>query len=1279
MGDESRSGNIGIYAKPNADGYQWILIKTLKCPPVYEPFDAPKLHQDVEQDNKVNMLITTIIGRDNEIKNVNFQLLTKFGLSMDSKSEWMSLIAAHPQLFDVTAYRRKLVLERLIVELKLWSTEWIHRILEEKVKNKPMLQWLVEDRKVARLHDHYRVYMSRFKVQHSALLNRRWLTFEENTKMQGQPGFNNRQENCFEQTQYTAGDIVIDPNIPAVPGAVRQITINNSNLFGDRPVVLQEFDLKHDDDYFSDDFADAICFDGKTVFLNFIPSDSYSFHIGQELRCRDSFYGKISRITSDGVCLKCVVNDVAFIRWIKKSDIPSECVLNFRYRDDLKNYKFVATKGQKDAAYISDQEIRTFTDLEKFSIDFKGEQVCMCAKPKEGHYRWEYLQSLNAPSDSNLGHIPTALLVDGVDNASSLNHFFSWLKLRIQPITDSKTMLSQFGLHRHQRAQWMRVIALHPQLFDMTAYRGRLCVERVIEELDLFSVDVVLRILREKHHDGRQMIQYLVEDRTVECLNDHYRVATSGFKISFISELLNRTWLRFQINRERIRYERVDLSAVEKTKYFIDDAAYALDTAVETINMMDVPRQLGYNRELFGDHKINIPFVVAKTAKLKNPPWHVSSQSPSDLSSWFQTTIKQKDSTPFELVVPNKSRNHHSSKNLLEKGTKQSYYQRSDDWIIFENVTKGAVPTMVVVLNNSDSNALKSMKIFGSDTALKSMKIFGSADGEVFEEWIHIVHILGTSAISQLIQLDQASVYYAWLRRFKYFRLCSMETYRSTYVKFYEFELRGVVLDTEQRASPSEFADVLSIDKHSKIVMSTEVTATDLMLKKIEFQLGNQWINVMVSRVTADKVCVKWTDGTFILFRWIQRNDIPMKLRLCVKSRWQICYHSFTAVIDKDGGTDLLSPTRAYTFDDDEDFGLPLSDLFASSRDPRTVSIYAKPRIEEGNFCLIKELQCNKTQFSKFAVKNVFHIDEKLTSKSRRFEVLAASNIIISKKGGVDVSSPGLNTDSKKVMVHEAALNYGGYVSGYNENGGAIVLISGGDVVNCGTLTCTASNEKKNVGGVIYINVDGVFENKGTINCGENGLVVITCSEFKNSGRIIPNPKVHYKNNTKENRTALKQLTAKNGSKRIKLRISDHKGRSPDALLEDGTGEHYNGETFFGRRGQSNGNYITFRTQSGTRIYPTSVAIRNYCGREGLKTVQIEGSTDGMQFEKWTSIGNIRNEHNHLQSFAVDPVAGYFAWERAYTYFKIKVMQNHDDYGTRFYEFRINGMDGKSD
>ena len=133
---------IGIYAKPRYGEYEWVRIKAIKLQSVNESLHTTRVQQeDEDRVTATDKLVAALLGTLFEIRNSK-HALRSLGLRAEEKSEWIQFVTPHPLLFQTTAYRRKLVIERLIVEIKLWRTEWIHRILEQKMKNKPMIQWV---------------------------------------------------------------------------------------------------------------------------------------------------------------------------------------------------------------------------------------------------------------------------------------------------------------------------------------------------------------------------------------------------------------------------------------------------------------------------------------------------------------------------------------------------------------------------------------------------------------------------------------------------------------------------------------------------------------------------------------------------------------------------------------------------------------------------------------------------------------------------------------------------------------------------------------------------------------------------------------------------------------------------------------------------------------------------------------------------------------------------------------------------------------------------------
>ena len=110
-------------------------------------------------------------------------------------------------------------------------------------------------------------------------------------------------------------------------------------------------------------------------------------------------------------------------------------------------------------------------------------------------------------------------------------------------------------------------------------------------------------------------------------------------------------------------------------------------------------------------------------------------------------------------------------------------------------------------------------------------------------------------------------------------------------------------------------------------------------------------------------------------------------------------------------------------------------------------------------------------------------------------------------------------------------------VSGYKINEGVtgqICLISAGNVVNQGTLSCDTLNGGKAIKSTIYVDAKGAFKNEGMIN-GETGSVHIECTRYVNTGVISPAPNVIIKNAELNAKQVFRDMTQRENQ--IKLNI----------------------------------------------------------------------------------------------------------------------------------------------
>ena len=1252
------------------------------------------------------------------LQRVSFEIIdrTKFvqkcGMDLDRRSEWMQDITAHPLLFAVTRYRRKLIIERLIVELKLWSTEWIHRILEEKMMDKPMLEWLVEDRKMTKLHDHYRIYKS-LSVQSSALLKRRWLRFNMKSEMDGKPGFGGSDDSCFKRTRYEADGVPLSPSTTAVTTVVHQITITNTTLFGPKCIVLHEFE-NDDDDYVSEEFADALRCDGEVVFINPIPSTTYSFCVGQEVQFEDGTIGRINRTTSGAVCVKFGANNVSYFRWIERERVPMELILMFRHRKELHNYRFAVTATEQDAQHISKADAYGCHNFEKFGIPCNSlklheedtlfiyatlNSVYLCeekSRSNSAEYGWTCLKQIKY---SQCARVDDSLSRFGNDFQSKVNHFVRWLRENANKVQDANGILCHFGLELSTSSEWMPLIAHHSHLFSITAYLRQSVIERLLKEFDLWSHDMIYRLIR-RIKEGELLIKWLLNNLFVKRLYDVWRAFTAGFHLIHHSELLGKTWLEFEMYEKEseiidiLGVEFADDSSLDETTYILNDVVHPMNTTTRTICVTGIPQQICRNETLFGDYDINTNLMSFNNKT--EPIWSVSMSVSRDHLTWYRNTVAPRQHFPLSLnVLKHNSELHpenHSRykentgpRNLLLHGTLREYFYESKSWIVFEKLTLDAVPTVIVILNYYEDG----------DDALKSMKIFGSADDEVYEEWIRIDDLLKTDKKLQCFELDSESIYFAWSRRFRYFRLCSMQSFNGYCGRFFEVRIEGISLQHEQYVDTTgsmNFVDALNLNENYEIVIRPAVEDRFENARKLEIQQDGSWINVKVSRENEDKICVKWGDGDLLSYLWIKRSDIPTKLRFDINFREQISELIFSVAIGAEQTVHSLPHTKEISFESEEEFVIPLNELTVYSNNPDTVCLYVKPQEdrEEFEFEEVKRLKCGKELFTSFVINDSFFIDCRFMIKPAtrgKFEVFAASDIIIQKSGTVQVSCCASERDSTSdsvILVNKE------FVGDTEVKGGFICLVSGGNVLNEGNVSCSASNPKVVGGGAMYIDTDGVFENKGIIDCGEEGFVHIKCSEFKNDGLIIPDPKVTYKD-IKDNQKAIEQMTETGKLEEIRLTIWDHRGHRES---DEGPGnlvDRYKYKESYCSRScldTSNNDWIIFRNGKESRTCPMTIEIRNATSEQALKTVTIEGSADGIKFDDWIRIPYISNEsefawdlrrdESHTsarQVFTVGPLARRFAWERAFRYFKLNVLANYGDEYNRFYEFRMTGID----
>ena len=437
-----------------------------------------------------------------------------------------------------------------------------------------------------------------------------------------------------------------------------------------------------------------------------------------------------------------------------------------------------------------------------------------------------------------------------------------------------------------------------------------------------------------------------------------------------------------------------------------------------------------------------------------------------------------------------------------------------------------------------------------------------------------------------------------------------------------------------------------------------------------------------------EQICIKLCRNDASEFQWFGK----MKCR--PEGHYEISKYIFAARAGSKDDSDNMMDLTEFTFVDINEFAIPTHLLVALSNSPDAVHIYAKPKGKDAEYDHIKTIQYNleSLHFSRYFVNQMgpFSIDKIMSvdpySASLRgggqCQVVTSSMVIISKNGGIDASNCGLPPNVQQ--PNGSVLKFGGYIGGgvtevKGVGGGIICMVAGGDVLNEGALICTASDETQFSGGAIHIETDGVFENRGRIDGGEGANIEIRCVRFVNEGQLTPTPNVVI-SAAKSVKSYIKSLNEKLKEEQIKLEYHSHRGHHTNSdkyhiknVLEKGTSSVYQCLNV----GPPKEDWFVFRIENGRRFIPKRIAIRNHGGGGwALKKISIAGKSDNDEdeFKDWLQISNIRKSSD-LQSFPVDQLSGYFAWERGFSFIRINVLDNYgSSTNNAFYEFRVYGL-----
>ena len=561
---------------------------------------------DDDSDILMNHFIQSLISRESPIikKDAFYKQL---GVGLDA--EWMHSICEHELLFEKTECKGMRVVDRLVTELNLVEPDLVLKLWEKKHDEKSELEYMVTDLGAIQLSDHYQVLTSKFKIDHfSPLLNRTWLQFT-----------GNHDDKRIKETEYAINGESANTTACSVKGQVTRIEVKNAALLGKRFVNLQKFEDEQSYEAVSDEFIDSLTVDRYGfVFVDNIPKKKHQFAFGDVVECkRDSQWiqGVVSRNNADQICVKIGDNNLFSFQWIERDDIPSKVALVFQQQKDINKYEFILSSTvNDDTQKLSDLKHHSFTDIDEFEIPcsaIRNHQsdvhfIGIYAKPKRTQLPLIKIRNIEYPSSGTDEFGNIVPFATTPDTESMVKRLIMTLKDRDSEIWDNVAFLNFVGLDIDRKSEWMQCITDHSSLFDVTLYRSKLVIERLIVELNLLSTDWIHRILRKKKQD-KPLLEWFVEDRKVFRLLNHYRVITSKFKMEKYSKLLNCSWLKMETNNKINDIfdinGQTETTCFEESQYRINGISVhpshsTIDGRAQVITVQ--------NQELFGDDEVTL-------------------------------------------------------------------------------------------------------------------------------------------------------------------------------------------------------------------------------------------------------------------------------------------------------------------------------------------------------------------------------------------------------------------------------------------------------------------------------------------------------------------------------------------------------------------------------------------------------------------------------------------------------------------------------------------------
>ena len=231
--------------------------------------------------------------------------------------------------------------------------------------------------------------------------------------------------------------------------------------------------------------------------------------------------------------------------------------------------------------------------------------------------------------------------------------------------------------------------------------------------------------------------------------------------------------------------------------------------------------------------------------------------------------------------------------------------------------------------------------------------------------------------------------------------------------------------------------------------------------------------------------------------------------------------------------------------------------------------------------------------------------------------------------------------------------------------GGVVALICSGGVTNNGTMDCKASDSEYFCGGTVMISTDDTFENDGDIDCGQDGVVLVDCAKFVNSGCITPVPTVVFGECAKIEQWMdgwILNIIIKSISLRVHNCGGYYPHHHPKHLLTKHRQKHYEGA------GIPSKDWIIFEVLEREKFIPTKV---EFIVLSALRRISLFLGTESNAFYPWVQIEG--GQYTGEFVFNLDEVSSHFAWRKAVEYIKIRLKSWDNGRHSRMAEFFVHG------